>query len=1225
MRRGCGCFLQLLLIAGLVGAGVAGWTYWTLVVRDPGEHMAREAILRVISQESPVYYRDGKTKLGVFFDEEHRQYLPFAQFPQPFVDALVAAEDEDFWTHHGFSVRGVARAMVQNVKAGRVVAGGSTLTQQTAKNLFKRKDRSFEEKLRELLNGLRLEHHYSKEEILEFYANQFYVNGNGRGLAIAARWFFDKDVSALTLHECAFLAGVVKGPERYNPFVPGADRRERAKARSQERVGYVLDRMLELGSISEDQWSSLRGQEVPFKRGRFRYERSVVLDEVERELGRADVRAAFDAFGVVDPGREGLVVVTTIDPTIQNAALYGLRHHLTEVGTLLDGPEFDSIFLEDADARPLDSELERVHAFHAGTVVGVDPGARTVAVDLGGRTAMVDAKGNERLAQILLRAKARNLWATAKKADVSAFVERVGAYVGRAAVFSVREIDTDGVPRLDWEWSSELQGAVVVLERGDVRAMVGGTRNADFNRALAARRQFGSTWKPVLYQAALQLGWSASDRLWNEREVYPYQSTFYFPRPDHEDRDREPTMAMASARSENLASIWLLAHLLDPLDSTQIRAVAGAVGLLPGHGQSREDWIRSIQSAGVLPTEEKRESGIWDELRAGLAGALEGEGRTDEALVVRQLQWGLGFGAEEQKVAKDKGLDKKERGARRQILRRNVQRLHNLGVAYDSTIEGFRQAEAEARPLASTDFGGFQLHEDGRVLFDDAPIDGARPMTPEDLAVPLPGEDPAAIVESVVVRLGPTKTWLQGQITVETLARIEGAVAERRAAAGPDLWAWDELLRIRDFRHLLSLRYVQKLAMESGVRSPIQPVLSLPLGSSDLSLVEVALLYQGLWTNEVYTPYADPMIQPAKGTVEVDQQLLDVEAQEHPPFRLIQEIRLADGTVIYRSAMDRARLQPEEVGIQGAALLRAVVTHGTGSKAEGAVRPRAKDPARQQLWDESGLWVPLFGKTGTTNGYRNAAFVGFVPGVDPQSAALKLGEGAVIAVYVGYDDNREMRRGGIRMMGASASLPIWLATAQGTADALEIGERLDPADAALVAKAPLPIAGWAPSQRPELGPQAPAGIEALPSAEPTPTDATPADGASAATTSASEAGDPSAGAQPASDAAHAMPTGPFLPSVAPVFAPVGVERVHAPPVPFPELGPAMPPPPPDAETVEPAEEEPSFGPDGAPLPTDALVPASDDAGEFGAPAEGAPRRGDDGTPSDDPPQVTPGE
>jgi len=128
----------------------------------------------------------------------------------------VAAEDGQFFYHFGIYLPGIVRSAIANFKAGRVVQGGSTITQQTAKNLFKRRARTYRAKFRELLYALRLEYRYTKEKILEFYVNQFYVNGNGLGLGVAALYYFDKEPAELSLLECAFIAGSVKRPSYYN-------------------------------------------------------------------------------------------------------------------------------------------------------------------------------------------------------------------------------------------------------------------------------------------------------------------------------------------------------------------------------------------------------------------------------------------------------------------------------------------------------------------------------------------------------------------------------------------------------------------------------------------------------------------------------------------------------------------------------------------------------------------------------------------------------------------------------------------------------------------------------------------------------------------------------------------------------------------------------------------------------------------------------------------------
>ncbi len=187
--------------------------------RDPDNLFNRTNILQVLSGETRVFYEDGETLLGAFFDANHRVYVPYGDIPVNLINALVAAEDSRYWTHNGYNFKGFMRAMFNNIKARRFGQGGSSLTQQAVKNIFGREERSVKEKLKEFLNALRMEKHFSKEDILEFYLNQFHVSGTGKGVAIAAQYFFNKELKDLTLAECAFIAGSVKGPFNYDPCI----------------------------------------------------------------------------------------------------------------------------------------------------------------------------------------------------------------------------------------------------------------------------------------------------------------------------------------------------------------------------------------------------------------------------------------------------------------------------------------------------------------------------------------------------------------------------------------------------------------------------------------------------------------------------------------------------------------------------------------------------------------------------------------------------------------------------------------------------------------------------------------------------------------------------------------------------------------------------------------------------------------------------------------------
>jgi membrane peptidoglycan carboxypeptidase len=213
-------FLALLIVGFLAFLGGAALLYsiYTDVAEEAKEKIQRGAIDSVIFSESPVYYDDGETVLGVFFDKTHRRYIEYKSIPPYFVKALVATEDQTFFTHPGFDIKAIVRAMIANYRAGRVAQGGSTLTQQTAKNIFTREKRSYQAKVKELMEALLLERQYTKEQILEMYVNQFFVTGIGRGLRIAAQYFFDKEAEDLNLVECAFIAGSLKSPNRFNPY-----------------------------------------------------------------------------------------------------------------------------------------------------------------------------------------------------------------------------------------------------------------------------------------------------------------------------------------------------------------------------------------------------------------------------------------------------------------------------------------------------------------------------------------------------------------------------------------------------------------------------------------------------------------------------------------------------------------------------------------------------------------------------------------------------------------------------------------------------------------------------------------------------------------------------------------------------------------------------------------------------------------------------------------------
>ena len=280
----------LLLLTAM--AVVAAAALKIAIARNPGDLFTREGILKIQARESVVLYSDGKTKVGTFFEGAHRDYVVFDSIPRPIVDALVAAEDHNFWNHGGVDFKGLAYAMLDNLKSMRLKRGGSTLTQQTAKNLFGRRGRTIRGKIGETVNAYRLERHFTKQEILEFYLNQFFVSGNGHGVQIAARYFFNKKLSELDLLECAFIAGSVKGPNQYNPFIQDTpEKKDAALQRGRYRVAYVLKQMRRQEKITEAEYQQALARRLEFHRGDFRFRLSTNMVKVKRMLETPEMQA----------------------------------------------------------------------------------------------------------------------------------------------------------------------------------------------------------------------------------------------------------------------------------------------------------------------------------------------------------------------------------------------------------------------------------------------------------------------------------------------------------------------------------------------------------------------------------------------------------------------------------------------------------------------------------------------------------------------------------------------------------------------------------------------------------------------------------------------------------------------------------------------------------------------------------------------------------------------
>jgi membrane peptidoglycan carboxypeptidase len=490
----------ILLIAGfallIILAGFG--TFFWLVVFNPGDEILQENIEKILSMESPVYYSDGENKIGVFFKDAHRQYISYEEIPQNFINAIIASEDNDFFKHHGVDVAGILRALVANIKAGKIVQGGSTITQQTAKNLFKRKDRSIKSKLTELLYALRLEYHYPKEKIMEFYANQFYVSGNGHGLGVAAQYYFNKPAAQLDLLESAFIAGSVKRPNYYNPFIKkNAEQEALAKQRAQKRVAYVLGQMKRLGMIPAMQYQEEKQRQISFAQGQMFFPLNTLMDFVKNGLDVPEVEEALVQHGIDNVATSGIKIYTTVEKPLQDQAFFSLRKELSRLSLRLEGYERDTVQnFYNGITHAGDWETARGN-FLMGKITGITAAPEPQIYVSFGRSGgsqeqlgIIDRQGIMPFLDSLVKWQ-KQRWTEPEDKDLDRFLEQLE--IGDYIFVSVRDIDSNtGEMLLDLERYPELQGALLAIKDGTIRAMVGGMENHYFNRAVAAKRPLGS-------------------------------------------------------------------------------------------------------------------------------------------------------------------------------------------------------------------------------------------------------------------------------------------------------------------------------------------------------------------------------------------------------------------------------------------------------------------------------------------------------------------------------------------------------------------------------------------------------------------------------------------------------------------------------------------------------------------------------------------------------------
>jgi len=493
-----------------------------------------------------IVYSENDEVVGKFL-MDNRIPVSYEQIPKQLVKAIIAAEDAEFFQHKGVDYKGILRAMFKNLLAGKIVQGGSTITQQMTKTFFLTPKRSLLRKLKEVAYASGLERDLTKEEILTLYLNNIYLGNGAYGVEAASESYFNKRVDQLNLAEMAMMAGLVKAPSRYSPI----NNFRRAK----DRQAYVLTRMTELDFISkEEKEKALR---IPLKIqsresayfSKAPYFTELIRHQVERKYGREKLY------------QEGLRIYTTLDLSLQGTAqksldigLRGLDKREGFRGPLRTvSPKEVKELLNKQKGSLL--PLPQKESFE-GVILAKDDSKKfyTVWVE--------DRKGILPFSEMS--------WAINIKPTPSYKPKKVktpGDLLNPGDVVDIRVKEPskkDSSLILTLEQEPLVQGALLCLDpkTGYIRAMVGGRdfSESQFNRAIFSRRQPGSAFKPIIYAAALEKGYTPSTILMDSPVEYsdPDGGTYWAPKNYDQDFMGPITFRNALAHSRNVVTVKIL-------------------------------------------------------------------------------------------------------------------------------------------------------------------------------------------------------------------------------------------------------------------------------------------------------------------------------------------------------------------------------------------------------------------------------------------------------------------------------------------------------------------------------------------------------------------------------------------------------------------------------------------------------------------------------------------
>ncbi|MCZ6718129.1 MAG: penicillin-binding protein 1A [Gammaproteobacteria bacterium] len=553
---------NLLLVVLFSAVVLAAGTLWYVLPKLPGIE-----VLKNVQMQVPLRVYTQDFSLISEFGEQRRAPLALSEVPPQLIRAVLAAEDDRYYDHPGVDWQGLLRAAIQLVRTGEKTQGGSTITMQVARNFFLTREKTYLRKLNEILLALKIERELSKAAILELYLNKIYLGHRAYGVAAAAQVYYGTDIRSLTLPQFAMIAGLPKAPSTTNPVTN--------PARAIERRNYVLGRMLELGYITMQEYTDAIDAPViaslhsPAVKVKAPYIAEMVRAYMLKNYGVAAYTAGYRVFTTVSDRLQTAANRSLSEALLEYAKRHGYRGPEHHVELEMEAEEDSWLTQLEGVARLGDLFPALVVDLDEQSVIAYLPDVGPVIIEWSGLSWARPYVNENRRGP-----------APKKAADILSVGDVIHVQLTEDGQWRLAQIPA-------------IEGGLVAMrpDDGAILALVGGYdfQRSKFNRVTQARRQPGSSFKPFIYSAALESGYTAASLINDAPVVFDDPGLEAVWRPEnYSGRTHGPTrLREALTHSRNLVSIRLLNAI----------GVSNAIEYLGRFGFNTEQLPRNLSLA----------------------------------------------------------------------------------------------------------------------------------------------------------------------------------------------------------------------------------------------------------------------------------------------------------------------------------------------------------------------------------------------------------------------------------------------------------------------------------------------------------------------------------------------------------------------------------------------------------------------------------------------------